>query len=136
MTTNSKHCRSNCPINFVLEIFGDKWTLLIVRDLMFKGKKSYTEFLQSDEKISTNILADRLKKLEESGIVNKEVATDNRSKLIYALTERGKELLPIMLEITAWSAKFDTETNTPSFFLREFSSSKHEMTEKILGSLK
>lgn len=136
MTTNSKHCRSNCPINFVLEIFGDKWTLLIVRDLMFKGKKSYMEFLQSDEKISTNILADRLKRLEEHGIVNKEVAMDNRSKLIYALTEQGKALLPIMLEITAWSAKFDTETNTSPAFLREFSTSKDEMTAKILTSLK
>jgi DNA-binding HxlR family transcriptional regulator len=135
MIKNSEDCRSNCPINFVLEIFGDKWTLLIVRDLMFKGKKSYTEFLQSNEKISTNILADRLKRLEENGIVKKDIATDNRSKLIYTLSERGKELLPIMLEITAWSAKHDTATNTPTSFLTEFTSSKHEMLTKILGNL-
>lgn len=136
MIKNSESCRSNCPINFVLETFGDKWTLLIVRDLMFKRKSSYTEFLQSDEKISTNILADRLKKLEENGIVEKNTASDNRSKLVYALTSKGRDLLPIMLEITAWSAKHDTTTNTPASFLSDFTSSKQEMMTKILNRLK
>lgn len=135
MARNSKHCRSNCPINFVLETFGDKWTLLIVRDLMFKGKRTYNEFLQSDEKISTNILADRLRKLEEHEIVTKTVAADNRSKLIYSLTTKGKDLLPIMLEITAWSAKHDTSTNTPDSFMDIFVSAKHEMSAKILSEL-
>jgi len=135
MTRNSKHCRSNCPINFVLETFGDKWTLLIVRDLMFKGKRAYNEFLQSDEKISTNILADRLRKLEEHEIVTKAVDPDNRSKSIYSLTARGKDLLPIMLEITAWSAKHDTATNTPDSFIDAFASSKHEMVAKLLSEL-
>jgi DNA-binding HxlR family transcriptional regulator len=136
MTTNSKQCRSNCPINFVLETFGDKWTLLIVRDLMFKAKSSYGEFLQSDEKISTNILADRLKKLEENGIVKKSIASDNRSKLIYSLTEKGKDLLPIMLEITAWSAKHDSATNTPESFLNSFNSAKSEMIATMVKQLK
>jgi DNA-binding HxlR family transcriptional regulator len=136
MVNNSKQCRSNCPINFVLETFGDKWILLIVRDLMFKGKSSYGEFLQSDEKISTNILADRLKRLEDNGIVEKNIASDNRSKLIYALTDKGKDLLPIMLEITAWSAKHDSATNTPKSFLNAFTSTKSEMIATILKQLK
>lgn len=136
MITNSKHCRSNCPINFVLEVFGDKWTLLIVRDLMFKGKSSYTEFLQSDEKIATNILAVRLKKLEENGIVKKSIAPNNRSKSIYSLTDKGKDLLPIMLEITAWSAKHDSVTNTPATFVEQLSSAKEAMISKILGNLR
>jgi DNA-binding HxlR family transcriptional regulator len=68
---NSSNRRSNCPINFVLETLGDRWTLLIVRDLMFKGKSKYGEFLDSDEGISTNILAARLQRLEENGIINK-----------------------------------------------------------------
>ncbi|MFT5676932.1 MAG: DNA-binding HxlR family transcriptional regulator [Paraglaciecola sp.] len=136
MIRNSEDCRSNCPINFVLETFGDKWTLLIVRDLMFKGKSSYSEFLQSGEKISTNILANRLKKLEDNGLVEKSVAADNRSKLIYSLTSKGKDLLPIMLEITVWSAKHDTATNTPDSFLSEFTSSKPEMVTKILSNLR
>ena len=135
MARNSKHCRSNCPINFVLETFGDKWTLLIVRDLMFKGKRTYGEFLQSDEKISTNILADRLGRLEEHEIIKKTVAPDNRSKLIYTLTSKGKDLLPIMLEITAWSARHDAATNTPASFLDSFASSKHEMIAMMLSEL-
>lgn len=135
MTRTSEVCRSNCPINFVLETFGDKWTLLIVRDLMFKGKQTYGEFLESDEKISTNILADRLKRLEEHEIVEKTVAPDNRSKLIYSLTPRGKDLLPVMLEITAWSAKHDATTNAPNSFLDLFSSAKEEMMSAILSEL-
>ena len=120
----------------MLETFGDKWTLLIVRDLMFKGKSSYTEFLQSDEKISTNILADRLKKLEEHGVVEKNIASDNRSKLVYSLTCKGKDLLPIMLEITAWSVKHDNSTNTPSSFMSDFEMNKDEMIAKILRNLR
>ena len=135
MIKNSEDCRSYCPINFVLETLGDKWTLLIVRDLMFKGKNSYTEFLQSDEKISTNILADRLKKLEDNGVVEKRVALDNRSKSIYSLTNKGKDLLPMMLEITVWSAKYDSSTNTPASFLRDFALSKNEMITKLLSRL-
>ncbi len=122
MPHNSNSCRSNCPINFVLETFGDKWTLLIVRDLMFKGKQTYGEFLQSGEKISTNILANRLKRLEEHGIVAKSVAPENESSFIYALTSKGTDLLPVMLEITAWSAKHDTMTNTPDSFFEMFKS--------------
>lgn len=135
MPRNSKHCRSNCPINFVLETFGDKWTLLIVRDLMFKGKASFGEFLESEERISTNILADRLSRLEQHEIVKKAVAKDKRSKMIYTLTSKGKDLLPIMLEITAWSAKHDSQTNTPPGFLVEFESSRQRMIATMMKEL-
>lgn len=135
MPRNSKHCRSNCPINFILETFGDKWTLLIVRDLMFKGKASFGKFLESEERISTNILADRLSRLEEHEIVAKTVAKDKRSKLIYTLTSKGKDLLPIMLEITAWSAKHDNKTNTPPEFLSEFESSRERMIATMMKEL-
>lgn len=120
MTHSSADCRSHCPINFVLETFGDKWTLLIVRDLMFKGKSSFGEFLESQEKIATNILSDRLKRLEAHGIIDKSVDASNRSKLNYCLTEKGRDLLPIMLEITAWSSKYDALTNAPPDFLATF----------------
>ncbi|MEP5698814.1 MAG: helix-turn-helix domain-containing protein [Sneathiella sp.] len=115
----------------MLETFGDKWTLLIVRDLMFKQKRTYGEFLQSDEKISTNILADRLNKLEEHEIVTKADDKDNRSKRIYSLTEKGKDLLPIMLEMTAWRAKHDAVTNTPAAFSEMLSSSKPDLTAML-----
>jgi DNA-binding HxlR family transcriptional regulator len=120
MTHSSAECRSHCPVNFVLETFGDRWTLLIVRDLMFKGKRSYGAFLESDEKIATNILADRLKRLEEHGIVNKMADPEKKSRYVYALTAKGKDLLPVMLEITAWSAKHDKLTNTPPGFLKAY----------------
>lgn len=135
MPRNSKECRSNCPINFILETVGDKWTLLVVRDLMFKGKSSFGEFLQSEEKISTNILADRLNRLEEHGIVVKSVASDKKSKFIYKLTSKGKDLLPTMLEITAWSAKHDSVTNTPDSFLGKFFSNKQEMISMVMDEL-
>jgi len=122
MTRDSSTCRSSCPINFVLETFGDKWTLLIVRDLMFKEKHTYGELLQSAERISTNILADRLKRLEEHGIITKSVSQDNGSSFHYALTSKGADFLPVMLEITAWSARHDTMTNTPASFFEMFNS--------------
>ncbi len=135
MIKNSQACRSNCPINFVLETFGDKWTLLIVRDLMFKGKQSYGEFLASDEKISTNILAERLKRLEDHEIIEKRTAPDNRSKFLYSFTSKGKDLLPIMLEITAWSAKHDATTNTPPEFLSMFENAREQLMKDILHQL-
>ena len=80
---------------------------------MFKGKRYYGDFLASDEGISTNILADRLQRLERHGIVEKKSDEMNRSRAIYRLTKKGKELLPIMLEITAWSGKHDSKSNAP-----------------------
>ncbi|MVN20378.1 winged helix-turn-helix transcriptional regulator [Mucilaginibacter arboris] len=98
--------RSNCPLNFGLEIFGDKWTLLIIRDLMFFGKRHYNEFLASAEGISTNILADRLALLEQENFIKKSKDGAHKQKIIYSLTEKGIDLLPIILEIGLWSDKY------------------------------
>ncbi len=97
--------RSACPISATLDILGDKWTLLIVRDLMFQGKKTYGEFLHSEEKIATNILADRLLVLEETGIVKKRAFPGNRVKNLYQLTPKGVDLMPVLLEIILWGDK-------------------------------
>jgi DNA-binding HxlR family transcriptional regulator len=132
---DSAQCRSNCPINFVLETFGDKWTLLIVRDLMFKEKRTSGEFLSSAEGISTNILAERLRRLEDAGIITSTPAEDRRST-VYSLTQKGKDLLPIMLEITAWSAKYDARTNAPKDFLKMFRDRKRQLMSSILAKLK
>src|ERR1700733_4762684 len=99
--------RSECPISYSLDVLGDKWTLLILRDMIFANKSSYGEFLQSAEKIATNILADRLSILESQGIVNKNVASDKKSKYTYSLTEKGISLLPVIMEITIWGAAFN-----------------------------
>lgn len=135
MIRNSDACRSNCPINFVLETFGDRWTLLIVRDLMFKGKQTYGGFLESEEQISTNILADRLRRLEAHEIIQKAVAKDNRSKLIYSFTDKGKDLIPIMLEVTAWSARHDSQSNVPATFLSDYESGREQMIAAVRANL-
>ncbi len=135
MIRNSDACRSNCPINFVLETFGDRWTLLIVRDLMFKGKQTYGNFLESEEQISTNILADRLRRLEAHEIIQKEVAKDNRSKFIYRFTDKGKDLIPIMLEVTAWSARHDSQSNAPATFLSDYESGREQMIAAVRANL-
>ena len=100
-----KH-RSDCPISFSLDILGDKWTLLILRDMIFSGKTSYSEFLRSEEKIATTVLADRLSVLYAQGLINKKIGTDKKSKFEYSLTQKGIELLPAIMEITIWGAKF------------------------------
>ena len=98
--------RSLCPINVALETFGDRWTLLIVRDLMFAGKRHFREFLQSQEGISSNILADRLGALVEQGIVTKVDDPSHQQKALYSLTEMGIALLPVLVQMAAWSRKF------------------------------
>ncbi len=102
--------KSDCPINFALELFGDRWTFLIVRDLMFKGKHYYGEFLQSEEKIATNILADRLSLLESNGIINKSSDPSHKQKIMYRLTQKGIDLVPVLIEFIMWSAKYDKDS--------------------------
>jgi DNA-binding HxlR family transcriptional regulator len=87
-------------------MWGDKWSLLIIRDLMFYGKNTYGDFLKSDEKISTNILAARLLALEEAGIVEKLEHPDSKAKVWYQLTLKGIDLLPLIVEISVWAAKY------------------------------
>ena len=98
--------RSGCPINLALEVFGDKWTLIIIRDIMFEGKRHFRELLQSEEKIASNILTDRLNMLEREGIITRRPDPDHKQKYIYSLTEKGVDLLPIIVEIGAWSLKY------------------------------
>jgi DNA-binding HxlR family transcriptional regulator len=97
--------RSYCPIHLSLEIFGDKWTLLVLRDLMFGNKRHFREFLQSDELIASNILADRLKLLVEHGIVTKADDPTHKQKAIYSLTEKGIALFPVLAQIGAWGSR-------------------------------
>ena len=103
--------RSDCPLNFGLEIFGDKWTLLIIRDLMFFGKRYYGEFLESAEGISTNILADRLAMLEKQKIIVKKKSKEHKQKFIYSLTQKGIDLLPVIIAIGLWADEYADKLN-------------------------
>ena len=100
--------RSDCPISCSLEIWGDKWSLLIIRDLMIKRECTYGEFLKADEKIATNILATRLQTLLENGIIAKKDHPDNKLKILYHLTEKGIDLVPVIVEINLWGDKYLT----------------------------
>ena len=107
MSKNEKLRPSGCPVAFGLDIFGDRWSLLVIRDMMLNGKKTYGEFLEAGEGISTNILADRLKYLEAEGIIEKTQDPENRRSFIYTLTGKGLDLAPIILEIVNWGGKYD-----------------------------
>ncbi|CCD89146.1 putative transcriptional regulatory protein, related to MarR family [Bradyrhizobium sp. ORS 285] len=99
--------RSGCPINLTLEVVGDKWSLLIIRDLMFGNRRHYRELLAgSQEGISSNILADRLKTLLAAGIISREDDPSHKQKGIYSLTEQGIELMPILAQMAGWGYKY------------------------------
>jgi DNA-binding HxlR family transcriptional regulator len=98
--------RSGCPINLTLEVVGDKWSLLIIRDMIFGNRRHFREMLlRSEEGISSNILADRLKTLLEQGIVSKADDPTHKQKAIYSLTEKGIELLPVLAQMAVWGRK-------------------------------
>ena len=102
--------KSLCPINLALEVFGDRWSLLIVRDMMFAGKRHFREFLQSEEGISSNILTERLGKLVEYGVLSKTDDPTHKQKAIYSLTPMGIELLPVITQIGIWGRKYTPAT--------------------------
>jgi DNA-binding HxlR family transcriptional regulator len=124
---------SHCPIYFALEIFGDAWTLLVVRDLMFKGKTSYGAFLESGEGISTNILADRLALLEKHGIVTKTVIRTASARTRYELTEKGLALMPMLVELIAWSANYDPKTGAPPEFAQRVRKDRAALLKELGG---
>ena len=100
--------RSACPVSISLEMFGDRWSLLIIRDLMVRGLRTFKEFLQSGEGIASNILSNRLERLEATGIIATEADACDGRKVIYQLTEKGMDLAPIMLELLIWGARHET----------------------------
>src|ERR1700730_3125195 len=99
--------RSGCPLNASVEILGDRWSLLIIRDMMLRGFRSYKQFLGSYERIATNILADRLRRLEEHGIITAEPDPSDGRKLIYLLTKKGIDLAPVLTEMVLWSGRHE-----------------------------
>ncbi len=124
--------KSDCPVHFALEVFGDPWSLLIIRDLMFKDRRTYTEFLHAEEGIATNVLADRLTRLEQDGILLKEDAPGGGG---YRLTLKGIDLLPIMMEIIGWSAKHDPRTAADREFVRRLRADRDSFMNELRATL-
>ena len=111
--------RSDCPISKVLDLVGDKWSLLILREMLFFGKETYSDLQNSDEKMATNILSTRLEKLEQEGLISKRASEQDKRKKLYKLTEKGIDMLPILLDMIIWSAKYAPYTEIPEDLLEK-----------------
>ena len=125
--------RSDCPISFSLDFIGDKWVLLILRDLIFTNKKSYGDFLTSAEKIATNILADRLKLLESNGFIQSVASPGKKNKFLYSLTKKGIDLIPAIVELTLWGAKYSPFDK--SEMVQKLKKNKAETIKQIMDQL-
>lgn len=128
--------RSECPISCSLDVWGDKWSLLIIRDLMFKKECTYGDFLKSDEKIATNILASRLQTLEENGVIDKLNHPDSKAKVLYRLTQKGIDLLPLMIEINLWAEKYSSIPEDRKAILKEVKKDKEKFIKSWIKELK
>lgn len=123
--------RSECPVSSTLDLIGDKWSLIIIRDLMFLDKKTYGDFLNSEEKIATNILADRLAMLENAGLIKGKKDKAHKLKTNYSLTEKGLDLAPVLLEIVMWGVKHFTKTNAPDSFVERIKKDRENYIKEI-----
>lgn len=112
-TMQNKQPRSVCPINYAVELVGDRWSLLIIRDIVYLGKKTHGEFLRSDEGIATNILADRLLRLECQGIIKKKIDPKDKRREIFSLTPRGLGFIPVLIDLQMWSGEFAPDFIAP-----------------------
>ena len=113
-----------------LEVFGDRWSLLIVRDLMIRGFRTFREFQQSGEGIATNILADRLRKLETSGIISSEQGEGDKRKVNYRLTRKGIDLAPVLLELLIWGTRHE-ETDAPCAIIEQMAKYRREILSEV-----
>ncbi len=127
--------RSNCPISYALDFFGDKWSLLIIRDIALEQKRFYKDFQNSKEGIATNILSDRLKKLENNGIIRSAVYEKKKTQKEYFLTQKGKDLIPILLEMIVWSYRYDKELNITEEFVEKIKTNRSDVIDYFLALL-
>ena len=126
--------RSDCPITYALDFIGDKWTLVVLRDLIIVRKRQFRDFLASDEKIASNILSSRLKLLEAAGMVTRRGDPEHARHVIYEPSEKGFDLLPTMLEMVRWSAKYDSRTAAPPAIVRRIARDRDAYIAEIRSS--
>ena len=129
----SRRRRSDCPISFGLDVFGDRWTLLVIRDLLFKGKRHYQDFCESEEGIATNVLADRLKRLEAIGLITRDVAARNAGGVTYHLTGKGLDLAPMLVEMILWSAAHDPDTAAAPEFVKAARNDRASLLSQLVA---
>ena len=122
--------RSGCPVSISLETFGDRWSLLIIRDLMVRGYRTFKDFQGSSERIATNILADRLQKLQAAGIIAAEDEAKDARRINYRLTEKGIDLAPVLLELLIWGAKHE-ETGAPCALIDQMAENRSQVLAEV-----
>lgn len=122
--------RSGCPVSLSLERFGDRWSLLIIRDLMVYGRRTFREFRRAGEGIATNVLADRLRKLEAAGILEAEADPRDARRVIYRLTEKGMDLAPVLLEIFLWGARHEP-TRVPRALAEKMAANREQILAEV-----
>ena len=122
--------RSGCPVGISLDIVGDRWTLLVVRDLMVRGLRTFKDFQHSGEGIASNILADRLRKLEAAGIISAESEPEDARRVYYRLTESGIDLAPVLAELLLWGARHE-KTSTPPELIARLESDRESFLAEV-----
>lgn len=127
--------RSLCPVNLALEVIGDRWSLLIVRDLMFSGRHHFRELLQSEEGISSNILAERLGRLVEAGLLGRHDDPTHKQKAIYTLTPMGIDLLPVIADLGSWGRKYLAATKQSAAVARSLEKGGADGLKRVRASL-
>ncbi|AZV77547.1 transcriptional regulator [Parasedimentitalea marina] len=120
MKKSDKIMWSGCPVRYAAGVFGDKWCFVLLRDILLHGKRYYGEFAASEEGISTNILADRLARLEDEAMVTRHVDPNKRSKVFYLPTRKARALLPALLGMMVWATEYDENTEAPASFAKAF----------------
>lgn len=124
-----------CPFRYGATVLGDAWSLLILRDLVFRGAKHFGDFVAAGENISTNVLADRLARLEAEGIVTKARDPDMAVRVIYRLTDKGRDLVPVLLAMVDWSARHDPRTEVPDDFIRAYRDDPEAFAASLVAAL-
>jgi DNA-binding HxlR family transcriptional regulator len=122
--------RSGCPVGISLDVFGDRWSLLIVRDMMVRGLRTFKDFLESGEGIATNVLAQRLRRLEAAGIVTAEREAADARRVNYRLTEKGIDLAPVLLELLLWGARHE-HTSAPCDLMAHLEKNRVEVLAEV-----
>lgn len=128
--TSTSTRRSGCPISIALELLGDPWSLLIVRDLMFKGLKTFGEFQAAGEGIATNVLSDRLERLLLAGVITKSRDRADGRRFAYRLTKKGLDLAPMLIELVLWSARYE-DTDAPSATVKAMREQRAAVLQQI-----
>ncbi len=136
MNARGPEKRSGCPIDYALDVFGDRWSLLVIRDLVFVGKQHFNELMESPEGIASNILTARLKKLESEGLISRRVDADNRRQVVYELTDKGLDLVPILIDMVGWGGKYDPKTGAPKAFLERIKKDREGLIRETIASLR